>query len=57
MTSMQAEDVRTSLLFVGDLNFGSATTNHDGVAAIDFAIVGAISWLSALPVHVGDLLP
>ena len=43
MAAMQAEEVRTSLQFVGDLNghhqkwLGSMTTNHCGVAAFDFA--------------------
>ena len=43
MADVQAEDVRASFLFVGDLNFhhrewlGSATTNCLGVADFDFA--------------------
>ena len=45
MAAVQAEDVRASFLFVGDLNvhhqewLGSTTTNHRGVAAFDFATV------------------
>ena len=43
MAAVQAEDVRASFLFVGDLSgrhqvwLGSTTTNHHGVAAFDFA--------------------
>ena len=43
--AVQAEDVRASFLFVGDLNghhqewLGSTTTNRHGVAAFDFATV------------------
>ena len=45
MAAVQAEDVRASFLFVGDLNgyhlewLGSTTTNSHGVAAFDFTIV------------------
>ena len=45
MAAVQAEDVRASFLFVGDLNahhqegLGSTTTNRHGVAAFDFATV------------------
>ena len=45
MTSVQAEDVRDSFLFAGDLNghhdewLGSTTTNRHGVAAFDFGTV------------------
>ena len=45
MAAVQAEDVRASFLFVGDLNghhrewLGSMTTNRHGVAAFDFATV------------------
>ena len=63
MAAVQAEDVRASLLFVGDLNghhqegLGSTTTNGHGVAASDFAIVSvSISWLSAQPMHVVEHL-
>ena len=43
MAAVQAEDVRASFLFVGDLNghhhnwLGSKTTNRHGVSAFDFA--------------------
>ena len=54
MAAVQAEDVRASFLFVGDLNgyhqewLGSTTTNRHGVAAFDFAsVLVATSWLSA----------
>ena len=45
MAAVQAEDVRASFLFVGDLNgyhqewLGSTTTNRHGVAAFDFSTV------------------
>ena len=45
MAAVQAEDVRASFLFVGDLNghhqewLGSTTTNGHGVAAFDFTTV------------------
>ena len=45
MAAMQAEDIRTSFLFVGDLNghhqewLGSTTTNCRGAAPFDFATV------------------
>ena len=45
MAVVQADDVRPSFLFVGDLNghhqewLGSTTTNRHGVAAFDFATV------------------
>ena len=45
MATVQAEDVRASFLFVGDLNghhlvwLGSMTTNRHGVGAFDFATV------------------
>ena len=62
--AVQAEDVRASFLFVGDLNgnhqewLGSATTNLHGVASFDFAqhSLVAISWLSAQPMHVVEHL-
>ena len=63
MAAVQAEDVRASFLFVGDLNdhhqdwLGSTTTNCHGVAAFDFATVPvAISWLSAQPMNVMEHL-
>ena len=43
MAAVQADDVRASFLFVGDLNghhqewLSSTTTNRHGVAAFDFA--------------------
>ena len=46
MATVQADDIRASFLFVGDLKghqqqewLGSTTTNRHGVAAFDFAIV------------------
>ena len=45
MAAVQAEDIRASFLFVGDLNghhqewLGSTTTNRQGVAAFDVATV------------------
>ena len=47
MAAVQAEDVRASSLFVGDLNghhqewLGSTTTNCHGVSAFDFATVSS----------------
>ena len=57
MAAEQAEDVRASFLFVGDLNghhqewLGSTTTNRHGVPAFV-----AISWLSAQPMLVVEHL-
>ena len=54
---MQAEDVRASFLFVGDLNghhqewLGSTTTNSHGVAAFDFATVSGCDQLVVGPTH------
>ena len=54
---MQADYVRASFLFVGDLNghhqewLGSTTTNHHGVAAIDFATVSGCDQLVVGPTH------
>ena len=51
MTAMQAEEVRASFLFVGDLNghhrewLGSTTTNRHGVAAFDFANISGCDQL------------
>ena len=51
MAAVQAEDVRASFLFVGDLNghhqewLGSTTTNRHGVAALDFATVSGCDQL------------
>ena len=44
MAAVQAEDVRASLLFVGDLNghrqewFGSTTTNRHGVGCVSATV-------------------
>ena len=57
MAAVQAEDVRASFLFVGDLNghhqewLGSATTNSDGVAAFDLATVSGCDQLVVGPTH------
>ena len=57
MAAVQAEDVRASFLFVGDLNghhkewLGSTTTNHHGVAAFDFATVSGCDQLVVGPTH------
>ena len=53
----QAEDVRASFLFVGDLNdhhqewLGSTTMNCHGVAAFDFATVSGCNQLVVGPTH------
>ena len=59
MAAVQAEDVRASFLFVGDLNghhhvwFGSTTTNHLVLQPLTSQLcLGATSWLSARPMHV-----
>ena len=55
MAAVQAEDVRASFLFVGDLNdhhrewLGSTTTNRHGVAAFDFATVTDCDQLVVAP--------
>ena len=57
MPAMQAEAVRASFLFVGDLNghhqewLGSTTTNSHGVAAFDFATVSGCDQLVVFPTH------
>ena len=57
MAAVQAEDVRASFLFVGDLNghdqewLGSTTTNRHGVAAFDFATVSGCA--ETTPARVG----
>ena len=57
MAGLQAEDVRASILFVGDMNghhqewLGSATTNSHGVAAFDFATVSGCDQLVVGPTH------
>ena len=54
---VQAEDVRESFLFVGDLNghhqewLGSTTTNDHGVAALDFTTVSGCDRLVVGPTH------
>ena len=51
MAAVQAEDVRASFLFAGDLNghhqewLGSTTTNGHGVEAFDFATVSGCDQL------------
>ena len=63
MAAVLTEDIRASLLFVGDLNephqewLGSTTTNRYGVGAFDFAaVLVAISCLSAQPMRVVEQL-
>ena len=63
MAAVQAEDVRESFLFVGDLNghhqewLGSTTTNRLGVAAFDFANVsGCDQLVVGQPMHVVEHL-
>ena len=57
MDPVQAEDVRASFLFVGDLNshhqewLGSITTNSHGVAAFDFATVSGCDQFIVGPTH------
>ena len=57
MTAVQAEDVRESFVFVGDLNghhqewLGSTTTNRHGVAAFEFATVSGCDQLVICPTH------
>ena len=57
MAAVQAEDVRASFLFVGDLNgrhrewLGSTTTNRHGVAAFDFSTVSGCDQLVGSPTH------
>ena len=58
MAAVQAEDVGSSFLFVGDFNghhqewLGSATTNRHGVAAFDFTTVSVCDQLAVGPTHV-----
>ena len=63
MAAVQAEDVRASFLFVGDLNghhqewLGSTTTNSHGVAVFDFASVSSCEQLVVGPTHArGEIL-
>ena len=57
MAAVQAEDVRASFLFVGDLNghhqewLGSMTTNRHGVVAFDFETVSGCDQLVVGPTH------
>ena len=57
MAAMQAEDVRASFLFVGDLNghhqewLGSTTLNRHGVAAFNFTTVSGRDQLVVGPTH------
>ena len=60
MATVQADDVRASFLFVGDLNghhqewLGSTITNRHGVAAFDFATVSGCDQLVVGPTHAPD---
>ena len=60
MAAVQAEDVRASFLFVGDLNghhqewLGSTTRNGHGVTAFDFATVSGCDQLVVGPTHARD---
>ena len=60
VAAVQAEDVRASFLFVGDLNghhqewLGSTTTNSHGVAAFDFSTVSGCDQLVVGPTHARD---
>ena len=57
MAAMQAEDIRASFMFVGDLNghlqdwLSSTTTDRHGVAAYDFATVSGCDHLVVGPTH------
>ena len=57
MAAVQAEDVRASFPFVGNLNghhqewLSSTTTNHHGVAAFDFATVSGCDQLVVSTTH------
>ena len=57
MAAVQAEDVRASFLFVGDLNghhqewLGSTMTNSHDVAAFDFETVSGCDQLVVGPTH------
>ena len=57
MAAVQAEDVRASFIFAGDLN-GSTTTNCHGVASFDFATLSGCDQLVVGPTHArGGTLP
>ena len=57
MAAMQAVEVCALFLFMGDLNghqqklLGSTTTNHHGVAALNFATVSGYDQLVIGPTH------
>ena len=57
MAAVEAEDVRASFPFVGDLNghcqewLGSTTTNRHGVAVFDFATVSGCDQLFVGTTH------
>ena len=57
MAAVQAENIRATFLFVGDLNghrrkwLGSNTTNHYGVASFDFTTVSSCDQLVVGPTH------
>ena len=57
MALVQAEDVRASFVFVGDLSghhkewLGSTTTSHHEVATFDFATVSGCDQLVVAPAH------
>ena len=57
MAAVQAEDVRASFVFVGDLNshhqewLGSTTTNRHGVAAFEYATVSGCDKLVVGKAH------
>ena len=61
MAAVQAEDVRASILFVGDLNghpqewLGSTTTNRHGVSSFAFATVSGCDQLVVGPTHARDV--
>ena len=58
VAAVQAEDIHTCFLFVGDLNshhqewLGSTTTNRHGVEAFDFATVSGCYQFVVGPTHV-----
>ena len=63
MAAVQAEDVRASFLFAGELNghhqewLGSTTTNRHGVAAFEFATVSGCDQLVVSPTNESGLTP
>ena len=63
MAAEKAEDVRASVLFVGDLNghhqewLGSTTTNRHRVAALGFTTVSGCDQLIVCPVNARDGTP